>query len=140
MVRAGEAVAARRTGGLFVATTSDRKDDLMDQTQDVSLEGWNIVGADEAEWVPWTGSAGEARAKILGTADGYMVTLVEAQPGYAGSPHEHANAEFNYVVRGTLRNQGQQMSAGDGYAAAAGSTHTDFETETGATYIVIFKI
>jgi hypothetical protein len=32
------------------------------------------------------------------------------------------------------------MSAGDGYAAAAGSTHTDFETETGATYIVIFKI
>ena len=45
-----------------------------------------------------------------------------------------------YVVEGTLRNQGQQMKAGDGYAAAAGSTHTDFETETGATYIVIFKI
>ena len=112
----------------------------MDQTHYVSLEGWNIVRADDTEWVPWTGSAGEARAKILGTADGYMVTLVEAQPGYAGAPHEHANAEFNYVVRGTLRNQGQEMSAGDGYAAAAGSTHADFETETGATYIVIFKI
>jgi anti-sigma factor ChrR (cupin superfamily) len=135
MVRAREAVC-----DLFVATTSDRKDDLMDQTQDVSLEGWDIVRADDAEWVPWTGSAGEARAKILGTADGYMVTLVEAQPGYAGTAHEHANAEFNYVVQGTLRNQGRQMSAGDGYAAAAGSTHTDFETETGATYIVIFKI
>jgi len=27
-----------------------------------------------------------------------------------------------------------------GRFAAAGSTHTDFETETGATYIVIFKI
>ena len=112
----------------------------MDQTQDISLEGWNVVRTDEADWVPWTGSAGEARAKILGTADGYMVTMVEAQPGYAGSPHEHAHPEFNYVVEGTLRNQGQQMSAGDGYAAAAGSTHTDFETDTGATYIVIFKI
>ena len=32
------------------------------------------------------------------------------------------------------------MVQGDGYAAAAGSTHTDFATETGATYLVIFKI
>jgi len=109
-------------------------------TTEVSLEGWNIVRDDESDWVPWTGSAGEARAKILGSADGYMVVLVEAQPGYAGSPHEHAYAEFNYVVSGTLRNQGREMSAGDGYAAAAGSTHTDFATESGATYIVIFKI
>jgi quercetin dioxygenase-like cupin family protein len=90
--------------------------------------------------MPWTGSAGEARAKILGRADGYTVVLVEAKPGYRGSEHEHANTEFNYVVDGTLRNQGQEMKAGDGYAAAAGSTHVDFETDTGATYIVIFKI
>lgn len=33
-----------------------------------------------------------------------------------------------------------QFVTGDGYAAAAGSTHGDFETETGATYIVIFRI
>jgi hypothetical protein len=32
------------------------------------------------------------------------------------------------------------MAAGDGYAAAAGSTHTAFATDTGATYLVIFKI
>jgi hypothetical protein len=32
------------------------------------------------------------------------------------------------------------MKPGDGYAAAAGSTHADFETGTGATYIVIFKL
>lgn len=112
----------------------------MDQTRDISLDGWDIVRADETDWMPWNGSAGEARAKILGTADGYTVTLVEAKPGYAGSPHEHAHAEFNYVVEGTLRNQGREMSAGDGYAASAGSTHTDFSTDTGATYIVIFKL
>ena len=44
------------------------------------------------------------------------------------------------MVAGTLRNQGQEMTAGDGYAAAAGSSHTDFATDTGATYIVVFKI
>jgi quercetin dioxygenase-like cupin family protein len=107
---------------------------------DISLEGWNIVSADDTEWMPWTGSAGEARAKILGTADGYTMVLVEAKPGYRGSEHEHAHTEFNYVVDGTLRNQGLEMKAGDGYAAAAGSKHTDFATDSGATYIVIFKL
>jgi quercetin dioxygenase-like cupin family protein len=107
---------------------------------DIALEGWDIVRGDEAEWMPWTGSAGDARAKVLGTADGYTVVLVEAQPGYRGAAHEHAHAEFNYVVSGALRNQGQAMTAGDGYAAAAGSSHTDFATDTGATYIVIFKL
>ena len=107
---------------------------------DLSLEGWNIGAADESEWFPWVGSAGEARAKVLGAGDGYTVVFVEAQPGYQGNPHEHAYAEFSYVVAGTIRNQGVEMKAGDGYAAAAGSTHTDFETDTGATYIVIFKL
>jgi quercetin dioxygenase-like cupin family protein len=107
---------------------------------DISLDGWDIVSAGEADWMPWTGSAGEARAKILGSADGYTSVLVEAKPGYRGSEHEHAYTEFNYVVDGTLRNQGREMKAGDGYAAAAGSTHADFETDTGAKYIVIFRI
>ena len=106
----------------------------------ISLDGWNIVRADESEWLPWTGSAGEARAKIIGTADGYTVAFIEAQPGYRGNPHVHTYAEFNYVVDGSVRNQGQEMKAGDGYAAAAGSSHDDFATDSGATYLVIFKL
>ena len=106
----------------------------------IALEGWNIVRGDETDWVQWTGSAGEARAKILGAADGYAVVLVEAQPGYRGNPHVHTHAEFNYVVTGSLRNQGQEMNAGDGYAAGAGSSHDEFVTDSGATYLVIFKL
>jgi len=99
---------------------------------------WSITKTDDAEWFPW-GQTGDARAKILGSADGYFVTLVEADAGYKGTPHEHEHAEFFYLVNGTLRNQGQRLTAGDGYAAAAGSTHEDFETETAASYIVIFR-
>jgi quercetin dioxygenase-like cupin family protein len=70
----------------------------------------------------------------------YTVAYVQADPGYVGDPHEHAAAEFFYLVDGTLRNQGRVMKAGDGYAAAAGSKHSDFTTDTGATYVVIFKL
>lgn len=64
---------------------------------------------------------------------------MEAQPGYSGDPHQHADTEFLYVIDGTLRNQGQEMTEGDAYVAATGSTHADFTTDTGATYISIFK-
>jgi quercetin dioxygenase-like cupin family protein len=106
---------------------------------DISLEGWDIQSGDTAEWVPW-GTRGDAKAKILGSGDGYMVTYVEADPGYTGDPHEHTSTEFLYLIEGTLRNQGKTMVAGDGYAASSGSTHADFATESGARYIVIFRV
>ena len=106
---------------------------------DISLDGWDVTRADGTDWVPW-GSDGKARAKILGSTDGYLVAFVEAQPGYRGDPHEHAKAEFFYLIDGSVVNQGESLRAGDGYAAAAASTHADFSTETGATYIVIFAL
>jgi quercetin dioxygenase-like cupin family protein len=121
------------------STDRPEQPDQPGQPTEPSLEGWDIGRADQLDWIPW-GSRGDARAKILGSADGYVVALVEAQPGYRGDPHVHGHAEFNYVVEGRVRNQGQEMQAGDGYAAAAGSSHTDFETESGATYISIFKL
>ncbi|MEX0664639.1 MAG: cupin domain-containing protein [Acidimicrobiia bacterium] len=106
---------------------------------DVSLDGWDIQRFDDVEWAPW-GSTGKARAKIIGVADGYMVALVEADPGYTGDAHEHTNAEFFHLIEGSVRNQGVEMKAGDGFAAAAGSTHTDFTTDIGARYLSIFKL
>jgi quercetin dioxygenase-like cupin family protein len=106
---------------------------------EVSLDGWDIGSGAEADWGPWGGS-GDARAKVLATADDYLIVLVEAGAGYSGDPHEHAHPEFLYVVEGSLRNQGQVMKAGDGYAAATGSTHADFATDTGATYVLVFRI
>jgi quercetin dioxygenase-like cupin family protein len=105
----------------------------------VTLDGWDIVHAQDAAWGPW-GSRGDARAKVIGSGDGYTAMLVEAQAGYRGDPHEHTNAEFFYLVDGSIRNQGVEMKAGDGYIAAAGSTHADFEAHTDSTYVVIFKL
>lgn len=103
------------------------------------LDGWDITRAADADWVPW-GAQNDARAKVLGSADGYTVALVEAQAGYQGTPHEHAHAEFFYLVDGHIRNQSEELKSGDGYAAAAGSMHTDFEAVAPSTYLSIFKI
>jgi quercetin dioxygenase-like cupin family protein len=104
-----------------------------------SLQGWDISNSETTDWVPW-GSSNNARAKVLATGDGFYVALVEASAGYKGDPHEHVHPEFLYVVEGVIRNQGRTMVAGDGYAAAAGSCHTDFAAESDATYLSIFKL
>jgi mannose-6-phosphate isomerase-like protein (cupin superfamily) len=106
----------------------------------ITLEGWDINSFEDLEWVPW-GSKGDAQAKVLGSGDGYVLSLVEANEGYRGDPHLHANTEFLFVVEGTLRNQGRTMTRHDGYVATIGSSHDDFEVGPGgATYLSIFKI
>jgi ChrR Cupin-like domain len=101
-------------------------------------DGWNITRNADTDWVP-SGDGG-ARAKVLGSADGYLVALVEADGGYQGTPHVHGYAEFFYLVSGRVRNQGQELAGGDGYAAAAGSSHDDFEALEPSTYLSIFRI
>jgi hypothetical protein len=104
-----------------------------------SLEGWAITAPEGADEIPW-GQGDDARAKILADADGYLVVLVEAEAGYRGTPHRHEHAEFLYVVDGRVRSQGRELTAGAGYAAAAGSTHDDFEALTPATYVSVFRV
>src|SRR5687768_7641891 len=105
-----------------------------------SLAGWSVERFNQVGWVPWGGSGPNARAKVLGNSDGYFLTLIEAEAGYRGDPHEHTYPEFLYVIDGSVRTQGQTMTRGDGYAAAAGSSHTDFATDSGATYVLLFKL
>jgi quercetin dioxygenase-like cupin family protein len=107
---------------------------------DHSLEGWDIGRLAERDWTPWGGSTGKARAKVIAIADDYYVTVVEAEAGYSGDAHEHKHPEFLYVVDGSLRTQGVDLSRGDAYAAATGSVHTDFATTSGATYLLVFKL
>ena len=106
---------------------------------DISLDGWDIGRFDDIEWSPW-GSGGNARAKTLASGDGFYLSLVEADPGYRGDPHEHTHTELLYVVEGTLHTQGREMTKGDAYVAAGGSTHADFGTDAGATYVSIIKL
>lgn len=104
-----------------------------------SLDGWSFGDPDDVEWAPW-GSGGNARAKVLADGDSYFAALVEAEPGYRGDPHEHTAVEFLYVLSGTVQTQGRDLRAGAVYVAASGSTHDDFGTESGATYLSIFKL
>jgi quercetin dioxygenase-like cupin family protein len=104
-----------------------------------SLDGWNLGRFDDVEWAPW-GSGGNARAKVLANGDGYFVAVIEAAPGYVGDAHEHAHTEFLYVVDGALLTQGEPLTKGDAYVAAAGSTHEQFGAPDGATYLSIFKL
>ncbi len=78
---------------------------------EMSLEGWNIAKGAAADWVPW-GSGNKARARVLGSADGFFFAVVEASPGYRGDPHVHDHPEFLYVLDGAVRTQGQMLERG----------------------------
>jgi hypothetical protein len=88
------------------------------------LVGWSIARNANTDCMPC--GAGGAWAKVLDGADGNLIALVAAEAGYPGSLHERANAEYLALLSGRLGNQGRELTAGDGHAAA-GSSHHDFE-------------
>jgi len=75
----------------------------------------------------------------LGAADGLLVILAEAAPGYIWQPHVHGYPEFLLVLEGTVSTEGRTLGPGDGYAAATGSSHTDFTTANGAVYLLVTR-
>ncbi len=111
----------------------------MMKEQSISLENWDIRHGAQVDWMPW-GSQDNARVKILGEADGYTIALIQADAGHQTAPHDHTHSEFFYLLDGVIRNQGKKMNAGDGYAAAIGSVHTDFEVQAPAVFLVIFRL
>jgi anti-sigma factor ChrR (cupin superfamily) len=78
--------------------------------------------------------------KALAVADGRMIATYQFQPGYVGGVHRHTEAEFTYVLEGSLISQGVLMTAGHAYAARAGTDHDDFRTETGCTLVSVFTV
>ena len=102
------------------------------------LYKWDIRHQADVDWVPW-GNQGDAKAKVLAEADGYMVVLVQADPGYRCGAHEHTSAEFFYLVDDWSETR-VRPCAGDACAAGEGSIHTYFETQAPPTYISIIRL
>lgn len=76
--------------------------------------------------------------KVLGVADGRMFAMFRFDAGYVGGSHDHADAEFTYVLSGDIVSNGVTMLAGHSYAAEAGTTHSEFRSENGATLVSVF--
>ena len=91
------------------------------------LDGWDIVHGADADWMPWGGEGAPARAKVLGTGDGYALVVVEAAAGQqvvavAAIEAVAPVAAIGLVVAGKQRDG--VVAAGAGLAVvAAGAVH-----------------
>jgi len=100
------------------------------------IEGWMFGDAATMVWQQIGPGVG---MKTLGAAGGRLIALFKFDPGYSGAPHDHADAEFSYLLDGDLVSNGVPMAAGHAYAAEAGTTHAEFRTDGGCTLVSVFK-
>lgn len=100
------------------------------------IPGWAIANSNEE---PWQTIGNGIAMKMLGMANGRMLALFKFEAGYEGGSHHHEDAEFSYVLEGSIVSNGVVMEAGCGYAASAGTDHTEFRSETGGVVVSVFK-
>jgi len=100
-------------------------------------EGWTFTDAATVDWQPM----GEGIAmKALAPAGGRLMAMFKFDAGYVGGTHDHSDAEFTYILEGSIISNGVLMEAGHAYAAEPGTTHSEFRTETGATLVSVFPM
>jgi quercetin dioxygenase-like cupin family protein len=104
---------------------------------DHDLTGWQF--ADLAS-TPLQHTPDGTPFKLIGAADGFVFVYSELAPGASGAAHRHEAPEFLYVLEGSLRANGIEMKAGHGYAAAPGSSHSEFASDEGAKFLSLFKL
>jgi anti-sigma factor ChrR (cupin superfamily) len=100
-------------------------------------DGWTFGQSSEMEWQSMGPGVG---IKMLAGAGGRTIALFRFEPGYVGAMHEHADAEFSYILEGDLVSTGVTMKPGDAYAAETGTTHEEFRTETGCVLVSVFAL
>ncbi len=106
-------------------------------SESTAPEGWSFSDSGS---MPWQQRGEGVAMKVLGVADGTMIASFQFQPGYVGGVHEHEQAEFTYILEGSLNSQGVMMYPGHAYAVEPGTTHDQFSTETGCTLVSVFKV
>ncbi len=99
--------------------------------------GWMFADSNAIEW---NEMGPGVSMKQLGVANGRLIAMFKFDPGYAGGTHEHGDAEFTYVIDGSIVSNGVPMGAGHAYAAEAGTTHSEFRSDAGATVVSVFAI
>ena len=99
--------------------------------------GWIFNDSNAMEW---TEMGPGVDMKTLGAANGRLIAMFKFDAGYVGGSHDHVDAEFSYVLEGSMVSNGVPMEAGHAYAAEAGTSHTEFRTDTGATLVSVFAM
>ena len=103
---------------------------------DTTTDGWMFSDSDALAWQPL---GDKIAMKMLGAADGKVIAMFRFEAGYVGGSHHHEEPEFTYVLDGDIVSNGVTMTAGHAYAAQAGTDHTEFRSEGGATLVSVFK-
>ena len=144
-----EGDVARQPGRRLASPGSmDQCSPVMDTT--ISLDGWDIHRFDDTDWGPWSGTAGDTKAKMtLGPATGTTsrsstctatsATAVHHDVATSRSAHD---VLLRLIDRHGPESGVSEMTTGDGGDAAGGVRHTRTSPPTRVphAYIVIFKL
>jgi quercetin dioxygenase-like cupin family protein len=102
----------------------------------IDTTGWTFADSNAIDWQP---IGDKVAMKMLGGAGGTMLAMFRFDAGYVGGTHHHEQAEFTYVLDGSVLSNGVEMHSGHSYAVEAGTDHEEFRTDSGCTIVSVFK-
>jgi len=102
-----------------------------------AAQPFRFLGKTEGAWLPSKFPGVRVRPMSINASQGYAVVMVELAPGTEFPEHQHHGPEDLYMLTGTLRVEGRELSAGDFHHAEPGSHHSRLFSEHGCTALMV---
>jgi hypothetical protein len=93
---------------------------------------------DEKHWENANDYFPETKRKVLRNENGSRTVLLKLPPGFVIPPHSHITTEQHFILEGEYINNGKHFPRGSYQLISPREQHGSFESEKGATILVIW--
>ncbi|MFT5904857.1 MAG: quercetin dioxygenase-like cupin family protein [Cryomorphaceae bacterium] len=101
-------------------------------------DGVKLIRQEDQEWINLPVKGGAKWLELSARKqDGFVMSMIEVQPGTGFPEHEHHGVEMAYILEGDLEADGLLLNAGDFFRADAGTHHGTHISPSGCRALIV---
>lgn len=100
-------------------------------------DGVKLVRERDQEWISLPVKGAQLLELSARKEDGFVVSMIEVQPGSEFPAHDHHGVEMAYILEGDLEADGLMLNAGDFFRADAGTHHGKHVSPSGCRALIM---
>ena len=101
-------------------------------------EDVKLIREEDQEWINLPVKGGAKWLELSARKeDGFVMSMIEVQPGTGFPEHDHHGVEMAYILEGDLEADGLLLKAGDFFRADAGTHHGEHMSPSGCRALIV---
>ena len=138
MVDLCSVVSLNNIGLIEVEISKSVKAKILEQVKESDpSKGSKLLRERDQEWITLPFKGAKWLELSARKQDGFVMSMIEVQPGTGFPAHDHHGVEMAYILEGDLEADGVLLNAGDFFRADAGTHHGAHLSPSGCRALIV---